>query len=635
MGPTRSFSRLFSVKQPEKLHKMSVVMRRQLLGIKNNRQPTGMSAYFPLGVVQLPYDVFGQSYYPLVQEEASVIAGATGMGKLVSSILAKSHGNTLDIKGIIPFDRLTKDGIDGETMADGILEIYKAAFRDPQRAITNNKGIINATFPFLHALFPSTSVNSTAKLLSTATDSGVNFLTGKKQYGPLVHWRTCTTSNQLIGEISVPIDHNLMVSGNDSYIIKDAVSIFGKSKASDPTEIARAIGSLAILQNLAALRSIYFKGNRAHHMDHHNAGTGSIHRLKLPLDMDGTSEDTLESLIENYVVSVNSPLKEFNIGNNNIVTSGPFNITNHAVLSLLDNAAIHIKTKRPEIIGQIFYRKTLENGLSIEAFISMLNDPDFLTKQHDKIMDADNESADNTLTRLKNRLGHSLIIPSGHDVVQLGTTSVRQNIRLHVGETQGANRANAYAELCRKVMNEKIDSTGWEAKGGILSNYHTDRGPTFNVLIPSETFNSLGLNLSSIIELSRRSLNDTDVANKINLAALNGMIASDLATGQDTRGNIASFLFAANESKDSQIQPFILIEQKKNVVQISSGFPMASARTAVGRVVNALDSVRIARSKMGIPIDGEATGKVNQLDERACLTAIAGGLQKIIELASC
>ena len=204
----------------------------------------------------------------------------------------------------------TKDGIDGETMADGILEIYKAAIRDPQRAITNNKGIINATFPFLHALFPSTSVNSTAKLLSIATtDSGVNFLTGKKQYGPLVHWRTCTTSNQLIGEISVPIDHNLMVSGNDSYIIKDAVSIFGKSKASDPTEIARAIGSLAILQNLAALRSIYFKGNRAHHMDHHNAGTGSIHRLKLPLDMDGTSEDTLESLIENYVVSVNIPLK--------------------------------------------------------------------------------------------------------------------------------------------------------------------------------------------------------------------------------------------------------------------------------------------------------------------------------------
>ena len=139
---------------------MSVEMRRQLLGIKNNRQSTGMSAYFPLGVVQLPYDVFGQSYYPLVQEEASVIAGATGMGKLVSSILAKSHGNTLDIKGIIPFDRLTKDGIDGETMADGILEIYKAAIRDPQRAITNNKGIINAV-PFLHALFPSTSVNST------------------------------------------------------------------------------------------------------------------------------------------------------------------------------------------------------------------------------------------------------------------------------------------------------------------------------------------------------------------------------------------------------------------------------------------------------------------------------------------
>ena len=110
-------------------------------------------------------------------------------------------------------------------------------------------------------------------------------------------------------------------------------------------------------------------------------------------------------------------------------------------------------------------------------------------------MAADENSKDNTLNRLEKRLGHSLIIENGHDVVQLGHSTVRQNVRLHVGETQGANRANAYAELCRQIMNKMTPKTGWEAKGGILSNYHTDRGPTFTATIDANKFTSLGLNL--------------------------------------------------------------------------------------------------------------------------------------------
>ena len=112
------------------------------------------------------------------------------------------------------------------------------------------------------------------------------------------------------------------------------------------------------------------------------------------------------------------------------------------------------------------------------------------------------------------------------------------------------------------------------------------------------------------------------------------MIGNDLATGQDSRGNIASFLFAAIENNNGHARPFIVIEHFNHKVIIRSGFPMASARTAVGRVVNALDSVRIAREEMGIPIDGNATGKVNQLDEKACLAAITRALNKVIELSS-
>ena len=74
---------------------------------------------------------------------------------------------------------------------------------------------------------------------------------------------------------------------------------------------------------------------------------------------------------------------------------------------------------------------------STDRFISMLNDPLFLAEQNKKIMATDEKSKDNTLNRLEKRLGHSLIIQNGHDVVQLGNSTVRQNVRLHVGETQG------------------------------------------------------------------------------------------------------------------------------------------------------------------------------------------------------
>ena len=55
---------------------------------------------------------------------------------------------------------------------------------------------------------------------------------------------------------------------------------------------------------------------------------------------------------------------------------------------------------------------------------------------------------------------------------------------------------------------------------------------------------------------------------------------------------------------------------------------MASARTAVGRTVQHLDSVRISRNKMGIPIRQNATGQVNELDDKACRLAIASALNE-------
>ncbi|MGC6367879.1 MAG: hypothetical protein ACON35_07795 [Candidatus Marinamargulisbacteria bacterium] len=634
-GLLRQNYRAIQTGQQPKLHQMTVCERRELFGLPNHVEPMAEKniAKIPLGVVQLPSAIFNQSFYPLKQEEASVIAGATGMGKLVETLNIKKVKNTLMIECVIPFNRLQKDEVSGHKMAEGIYDIYNAARKDPLRAITNNKGIINATFPYLDALIPSNAIKATAILLSHAIDSGIDFKSNRPQYGPLVHWEICYNSTTLIGRIKSPILDTYSLNKCDEKLTEDAVAIFGKENTKDPTLFAKSTGVLAILQNLAALRSIFFKGNRAHHMDHHNAGTGDIVRLDVPQDVDGTSNATMASLVENYVTNVNIPLNSFSVAGHSIVVSGLFDMQGSNAVTLLNHCDITIETKTPEIIAQIFYRQINKRKQSTDRFISMLNDPLFLAEQNKKIMATDEKNEDNTLNRLEKRLGHSLIIQNGHDVVQLGNSTVRQNVRLHVGETQGANRANAYAELCRQIMNKMTPKTGWEAKGGILSNYHTDRGPTFNATIDANKFTSLGLNLPDIVKLSKDSINDSYLANEINIAALEGMIGNDLATGQDSRGNIASFLFAATENNNGHARPFIVIEHFNHKVIIRSGFPMASARTAVGRVVNALDSVRIAREEMGIPIDGNATGKVNQLDEKACLAAITRALNKVIELS--
>ena len=58
----------------------------------------------------------------------------------------------------IPFASLTKPDAYGKEMAEGIVDIYKFSEREPLRAITNNKGILNAV-----SLFKSVYAKPSAK----------------------------------------------------------------------------------------------------------------------------------------------------------------------------------------------------------------------------------------------------------------------------------------------------------------------------------------------------------------------------------------------------------------------------------------------------------------------------------------
>ena len=228
----------------------------------------------------------------------------------------------------------------------------------------------------------------------------------------------------------------------------------------------------------------------------------------------------------------------------------------------------------------------------------------------------------------------------------IGRSVVRLNTEIYTGETQGANRANAYAEAIRWVMNQEKDQTGWEALGGILSNHHSRRGPTIEIRIPKSILHSLNIDYGDLIQCSKSIETTPELTKQLNIAALEGMFMVDFVTGQDTRGNIASFLFSALEKPlyghrdnyefiyeptTANAHPFMIIREEENDIVFKSS-PMASARTAVGRVINSLEGVQIARNLMNIPVQDSSTGQVKKLDEKACLMAALKVLHFYLEL---
>ncbi|MEC8677702.1 MAG: hypothetical protein VXX85_02475, partial [Candidatus Margulisiibacteriota bacterium] len=519
---------------------------------------------------------------------------------------------------------------------EGIVDIYKFSEREPMRAITNNKGILNAVYPFLKAFMPSQALSLCVKLL--ANTNGIDFLTGLPQYGPLVHWSI--KDETLVASLTFSLN-NIDLTCDSSPFVDETRRIMGlntatKSKEEINAHLMEMIGEIAIAQNLAALRSIWYKGNRAHHMDHHHAATKDIPNDQL---------SRFDRLVECCIGQFDEVLNSYSISSNEVAYMGNINLSSKT-LELMNHATVDIELKQPEITAQVVLRKVNQNGKPVEDVLKILNNPKNQDQFFADIMKQDAASNDPTLSRLAKRVGYDIRLKRVNKsnqilAYQIGTNVICLNTTIKVGETHGANRANAYAEIARSVFNQYKDVLGWEAKGGILSNWHTDRGPTFDIYIPKQIFEDLNIDYSKLISMSKRAMSDQKLAQAINIAALEAIIATDTATGQDTRGNIASFDFASRETpmyghgivqesryrcNSSTINPWLIVKDAGDNIHLQSGFPMATARTAVGRTVNNLDCAKESRDIMGIPIDGDATGKVNGLDERACLFAVASAL---------
>lgn len=153
----------------------------------------------------------------------------------------------------IPINALTKEKIDGITVAQKIVQASRLAQLDPYRAATNNKGIMNGIDAVVIA-----SGNDWRSI-----EAGAHAYASRDgHYRGLSQWRI--DDNRLIGELTVPMP---VGSVGGSIKIVPLVKInHHLMKIKNATQLAQLIVSVGLGQNLAALYALVTDGIQRGHM---------------------------------------------------------------------------------------------------------------------------------------------------------------------------------------------------------------------------------------------------------------------------------------------------------------------------------------------------------------------------------
>jgi hydroxymethylglutaryl-CoA reductase len=159
-------------------------------------------------------------------------------------------------KGTVPIDQLSCFGRSGADVAKGIEEASVFAERDPYRAATHNKGVMNG----IDAVLLATGQDY------RAVEAGAHSYASRiGRYTSLTKWRV--RGDELTGEITLP-----MAVGTVGGVVgvhptvKLAHKIMEIESASD---LARVAASVGLTQNLGAIRALAVEGIQRGHMRLH------------------------------------------------------------------------------------------------------------------------------------------------------------------------------------------------------------------------------------------------------------------------------------------------------------------------------------------------------------------------------
>ena len=178
--------------------------------------------------------------------------GRTGL-RILSNLCDRRK---VRVKCRVPARALAAEDFNGRDVRDGIVRASRFAERDPYRATTHNKGLMNG----LDAVVIATGNDW------RAVEAGAHAYAARSgSYSPLCVWRA--DGDDLLGALEIPLA--LGTVGGPSRVHDGARMGLRVADARSASELAMVAASVGMASNLAALRALATEGIQRGHMALH------------------------------------------------------------------------------------------------------------------------------------------------------------------------------------------------------------------------------------------------------------------------------------------------------------------------------------------------------------------------------
>jgi hydroxymethylglutaryl-CoA reductase len=200
-------------------------------------------------------DAMGANLVNTIAEELaprlSALTGGTIGLRILSNLCDR---RCVRVRARIPASALAFEGRSGESVRDGIVRASRFAEKDPYRAATHNKGVMNG----VDAVVIATGNDW------RAVEAGAHaFAARSGRYAPLCVWRV-GPDGALEGELTLPL--SLGIVGGPIRIHPGARLGLQLAGVSSAQELAMLVGCVGMASNLAALRALATDGIQRGHM---------------------------------------------------------------------------------------------------------------------------------------------------------------------------------------------------------------------------------------------------------------------------------------------------------------------------------------------------------------------------------
>jgi hydroxymethylglutaryl-CoA reductase len=192
----------------------------------------------------------------LAPEIAALAGGRVGL-RILSNLCDR---RCVRVRARVPAAMLATDELAGDAVRDGIVLASRFAERDPYRAATHNKGIMNG-------------VDAVAMATGNdwrAIEAGAHaFAARRGRYEPLCTWRA-GDDGSLVGSMEIPLAFGVV--GGTLRVHPSARLALKLLAVRSAQELAMVAASVGMASNLAALRALATEGIQRGHMSLHARG---------------------------------------------------------------------------------------------------------------------------------------------------------------------------------------------------------------------------------------------------------------------------------------------------------------------------------------------------------------------------